>query len=82
MGSQWVHLRLCRTCGHVGCCDSSPNHHATKHFHQTRHPIIEGYDRPRAGLVLSTNQVELDHPTPQRGASPLRVGPPRDRAAP
>jgi uncharacterized UBP type Zn finger protein len=38
IGSPWVHLRLCRTCGHVGCCDSSPNRHATKHFHKTRHP--------------------------------------------
>jgi Zn-finger in ubiquitin-hydrolases and other protein len=46
IGSPWVHLRLCRTCGHVGCCDSSPNRHATKHFHKTRHPIIEGYDPP------------------------------------
>lgn len=33
-GSPWVHLRLCRTCGHVGCCDGSPNRHATKHFHE------------------------------------------------
>ena len=41
-GSKWVHLRLCRTCGHVGCCDDSPNRHATKHFHATAHPIIEG----------------------------------------
>jgi hypothetical protein len=39
-GASWVHLRLCRTCGHVGCCDDSKNRHATKHFHQTRHPII------------------------------------------
>jgi Zn-finger in ubiquitin-hydrolases and other protein len=39
IGSPWVHLRLCRTCGHVGCCDSSPNCHATKHFHKTGHPI-------------------------------------------
>ena len=46
IGSPWVHLRLCRTCGHVGCCDSSPNKHATKHFHATGHPIIEGYDPP------------------------------------
>src|ERR1700680_4407459 len=38
LGSAWVHLRLCRTCGHVGCCDSSPNRHATKHFRKTRHP--------------------------------------------
>jgi uncharacterized UBP type Zn finger protein len=42
--SPWLHLRLCRTCGHVGCCDDSPNRHATKHFHDTHHPIIEGYD--------------------------------------
>ena len=40
MGSPWVHLRLCRTCGHVGCCDSSPNRHATAHYHTTEHPII------------------------------------------
>ena len=35
MGSRWVHLRICLICGHVGCCDSSPNRHATKHFHAT-----------------------------------------------
>jgi hypothetical protein len=39
MGSWWVHLRMCLECGHVGCCDSSPNKHATKHFHATGHPI-------------------------------------------
>jgi uncharacterized UBP type Zn finger protein len=33
-------LRLCRSCGHVGCCDDSKNRHATKHFHATQHPII------------------------------------------
>jgi uncharacterized UBP type Zn finger protein len=40
MGEGWVHLRLCRACGHVGCCDESKNKHATKHFHATKHPII------------------------------------------
>lgn len=40
IGGWWVHLRMCRTCGHVGCCDSSPNKHATKHFHATNHPIV------------------------------------------
>jgi Zn-finger in ubiquitin-hydrolases and other protein len=44
-GSPWLHLRICRTCGHVGCCDQSPNRHATAHFHSTGHPIIEGYER-------------------------------------
>jgi hypothetical protein len=43
IGGVWVHLRLCMTCGHVGCCDSSPNKHATKHFHTTRHPIIKSF---------------------------------------
>lgn len=36
----WVHLRECLTCGHVGCCDSSPNQHATAHYHETSHPIM------------------------------------------
>ena len=39
-GDPWVHLRLCLTCGHVGCCDSSKNKHARGHFNQTRHPLI------------------------------------------
>ena len=39
-GDWWVHLRLCRQCGHVGCCDDSKNKHATKHFHATQHPIM------------------------------------------
>jgi len=39
-GDTWVHLRLCLECGHVGCCDSSKNKHATKHFHRTEHPLI------------------------------------------
>ncbi|PYS60577.1 MAG: hypothetical protein DMF74_18395 [Acidobacteria bacterium] len=43
LGARWVHLRLCMTCGHVGCCDSSPNKHATKHFHATQHPIIKSF---------------------------------------
>jgi len=43
IGSTWAHLRLCMTCGHVGCCDSSPNKHATKHFHATDHPIIKSF---------------------------------------
>lgn len=41
MGDQWVNLRVCLTCGYVGCCDNSKNKHATKHFHDTQHPIIQ-----------------------------------------
>jgi len=43
-GMQWVHLRLCLSCGHVGCCDSSPGKHATHHFHTTKHPIIQSFE--------------------------------------
>jgi len=42
-GDTWVQLRLCMTCGHVGCCDSSKNKHATKHFHRAKHPIIKSF---------------------------------------
>lgn len=41
----WVHLRLCLICGHVGCCDSSKNRHATKHNRQTAHPLIRSIER-------------------------------------
>jgi uncharacterized UBP type Zn finger protein len=40
----WVHLRLCLSCGYVGCCDSSPRRHATGHFGQTRHPVIRSFE--------------------------------------
>ena len=43
-GDAWVHLRLCRICGHVGCCDSSKNKHATKHFHATGHAIMKSFE--------------------------------------
>ena len=45
LGDTWVHLRLCMSCGHVGCCDNSKNKHATKHFAATAHPIIMSYER-------------------------------------
>ena len=43
MGDTWVHLRLCLSCGHVGCCDNSKNRHATKHFRTTNHPLIQSF---------------------------------------
>ncbi|MCI0696994.1 UBP-type zinc finger domain-containing protein [candidate division KSB1 bacterium] len=39
-GGRWLHLRMCLSCGHIGCCDSSPGKHATKHFHATGHAIM------------------------------------------
>lgn len=44
MGDRWVHLRMCLSCGHVGCCDSSKNKHATKHFLATNHPIVQSVE--------------------------------------
>ena len=44
IGATWVHLRLCLHCGHVGCCDSSPNQHATKHFEATAHAIVASFE--------------------------------------
>lgn len=41
MGDTWVHLRMCLVCGHVGCCNSSKNKHATKHFEASNHPLVE-----------------------------------------
>ncbi len=43
-GGRWVHLRVCMTCGHVGCCDSSPGKHATAHFHGDGHPLVQSYE--------------------------------------
>jgi uncharacterized UBP type Zn finger protein len=42
-GDEWMELRLCRTCGHVGCCDSSKNKHATGHFKHVGHPIMRSF---------------------------------------
>ncbi len=44
IGGRWVHLRLCLTCGHVGCCDSSPHRHASAHFRATTHPIVQSFE--------------------------------------
>ena len=42
-GDSWVHLRECLVCGHVGCCDSSKNKHASRHFRETGHPIVRSF---------------------------------------
>jgi uncharacterized UBP type Zn finger protein len=44
IGDRWVHLRLCLTCGHVGCCDSSPNRHASAHFKDIGHPVVQSFE--------------------------------------
>ena len=59
-GSRWVHLRLCLTCGHVGCCDSSPNKHATKHFHATGHPIVQSFEPGEEWAWCYVDEVMLE----------------------
>ena len=58
-GSEWVHLRLCRTCGHVGCCDSSPGRHATKHFRATSHPIVKSMEPGEDWRWCYIDEVEV-----------------------
>jgi hypothetical protein len=43
-GGWWLHLRRCATCGHVGCCDNSPEQHATRHQAETGHPVIRSFE--------------------------------------
>lgn len=43
-GGWWVHLRRCAACGHVGCCDSSPGQHATAHYRDTGHPMVQSFE--------------------------------------
>jgi uncharacterized UBP type Zn finger protein len=61
IGSDWVHLRLCLECGHVGCCDSSPNKHAARHFHHTRHPIMRSFEPGETWGWCYIDKVELDN---------------------
>ena len=60
LGDTWVHLRLCLTCGHVGCCDNSKNRHATKHFHATDHPIIRSFERGEDWIWCYVDKVYLE----------------------
>jgi uncharacterized UBP type Zn finger protein len=60
IGDSWVHLRLCLTCGHVGCCDSSKNRHATKHFAKTRHSIVQSFEPGEDWLWCYVDEIFLE----------------------
>jgi uncharacterized UBP type Zn finger protein len=60
IGSRWVHLRLCWTCGQIGCCDSSPNRHATKHFHATSHPLVQSFQPGEDWIWCYVDEVALE----------------------
>ena len=59
IGDSWVHLRLCRTCGHVGCCDDSKNRHARKHFIERKHPIISSFEPGEDWSWCFSDDVEV-----------------------
>ncbi len=58
MGDTWVHLRLCLICGHVGCCDSSKNKHATKHFKHIGHPLIRSIEPGERWMWCYVDELE------------------------
>ncbi len=60
IGDSWVHLRLCLTCGHVGCCDSSKNKHARQHFHTTRHPVIRSFEPGEDWMWCYVDQLLME----------------------
>jgi hypothetical protein len=59
IGSQWVHLRLCLSCGHVGCCDSSTNRHARKHAHTSGHAIVQSFEPGEDWRYCFVDDVEV-----------------------
>jgi uncharacterized UBP type Zn finger protein len=63
IGDSWVHLRLCLSCGKVGCCDSSKNKHATKHFKSSQHPLVRSIEPGESWIWCYADQTspgELD----------------------
>jgi uncharacterized UBP type Zn finger protein len=60
IGGTWLHLRICRTCGHVGCCDQSPNRHARKHAEETKHPIVQSIEPGEDWIWCFVDEVYLE----------------------
>jgi uncharacterized UBP type Zn finger protein len=61
-GDWWVHLRMCQECGHVGCCDSSPNRHATAHFHGSTHPLIRSFEPGEEWFYCYSDDLAFELP--------------------
>ena len=68
-GGRWVHLRLCLTCGQVGCCDNSPGRHATAHFHATDHPVMRSFEPAEDWAWCYVDEVVIQ-PAPSAGKRP------------
>ena len=59
-GASWVHLRRCQSCGHVGCCDQSPNRHATRPFRETHHPVVRSHEPGESWSWCYVDAAEYD----------------------
>ena len=59
-GDTWVHLRRCLHCGQVGCCDSSKNKHATKHYHSTKHPVVQSMEPGEAWRWCYADEIGVE----------------------
>jgi CPA2 family monovalent cation:H+ antiporter-2 len=66
MGDTWVNLRVCLVCGQVGCCDNSKNTHATKHYHESGHPVIQSYQPGEAWRYCYVDDASLPDAKPFR----------------
>ena len=60
LGEHWVHLRMCLICGHVGCCDSSPHRHATQHFHDTAHPLMQSAEPGEDWIWCYVDEIAME----------------------
>jgi hypothetical protein len=60
IGGRWLHLRVCMSCGHVGCCDSSPNQHASKHAASSAHPIVRSMEPGESWLWCYEDEVAFE----------------------
>jgi uncharacterized UBP type Zn finger protein len=68
IGARWVHLRRCIECGHVGCCDQSPNKHATAHYHETTHPLVQSFEPGEDWIWCYADELVFE--VPGGGPSP------------
>ena len=60
LGERWVHLRMCLTCGYLGCCDASRHKHATQHFHDTGHPLMRSIEPGESWAWCYIDKTFLD----------------------
>jgi uncharacterized UBP type Zn finger protein len=68
-GDPWMHLRMCVSCGHVGCCDNSPGRHAAAHFHESGHPLMRSAEPGEDWMWCYVDEIGVT-PIPAAGNAP------------